>query len=876
MAMRKVLIFCLILLSTKAIGSHIVGGEFELLHLNDYRYKLNLLIYFDLNFGNPGARDDFATVRIFRKSDNAPMLDVTLPYTFAQQVSYFQPECSEGEIRTEKLTYTTNIELPPEIFNDPEGYYIAWERCCRNYTITNVFSDPPGEGTSAGQTFYLEFPPVVVNGEQFINSSPQLFPPLNDYACPNRPYWVDFAGVDVDGDSLVYSLVTPRNTFDVVAIPEGGPQPGPYPSVIYQEGFSPTNIMGGSPDLAISRTGFLTVTPTVSGLFVFAVKCEEYRDGKKIGELIRDFQMLVLGNCPVADKPLIEGVSQVDPGIFYKDYFDVTFPEGLTDEERCVQVRVSDVDSSKPEDDFKENIFLSVIPIGFDPGDADVKGVLPEIRNFTLTDGSIETLDLCFPECPPINGPYTLGVIAYDDACALPLTDTLRVTVDIEPPANDLAKFVTSDATQTLLEGDSYELAIQGGNNDGDSLDIRILTNNFDLSTVGMSFEQTQNTNGQYSTVFKWETGCDVYDFTERTEFLIKILMDDDDFCGFYEPDTLTLDLTVILPPNTDPVISTDLAQTSFIHRLNEPVNFNVFGLDTDNDELVLRAVGDGFDLGDYEINFPDASGFTQVSEEFNWTPSCDNVTFDSESMNRELRFWFILNDLDKCKFPNFDSLEVNITLIRPDNSPPQILVNNRNDRVRLENGKVDVLVGDYIDFEVLVRDLELNNINLFLADSSIVPEGLTFEAAEGSGSIDSELTWLVSCENLSEGNQPRNYTLYLASQDDQCFNELDGVRRIDITVTDVASDDSNFLPANVFTPNGDGVNDTYSLENLPLDNCTGEFRSFRVHNRWGTEVFVSIEREFVWTGDDLLPGVYFYVVEFTNKDYSGTISILQ
>ena len=134
----------------------------------------------------------------------------------------------------------------------------------------------------------------------------------------------------------------------------------------------------------------------------------------------------------------------------------------------------------------------------------------------------------------------------------------------------------------------------------------------------------------------------------------------------------------------------------------------------------------------------------------------------------------------------------------------------------------------------------------------------------------------MVSCENLSEGNQPRTYTLFLASEDDQCFNELDGMRRIDLTVSDVTSDDTNFLPANVFTPNGDGVNDTYSLENLPVDNCTGEFRSFRVHNRWGTEVYVSIERDFVWTGDNLLPGVYFYVVEYTNKDYSGTISILQ
>jgi gliding motility-associated-like protein len=152
----------------------------------------------------------------------------------------------------------------------------------------------------------------------------------------------------------------------------------------------------------------------------------------------------------------------------------------------------------------------------------------------------------------------------------------------------------------------------------------------------------------------------------------------------------------------------------------------------------------------------------------------------------------------------------------------------------------------------------------------------MQFEPVNGVADIRTDLQWLVGCENLAEGNQPKTYTLYLASQDDQCFNELNNVRQIDLIVSDVESTDEDFLPANVFTPNGDGVNDTYSLTNLPVDNCTGEFRSFRVHNRWGTEVYVSIEREFTWTGDGLLPGVYFYVVEFTNKEYSGTISILQ
>jgi hypothetical protein len=109
--MRRLVILILISLSLSASASHIVGGEFELLHIEDYRYRLNLILYFDLNNGNPGARDPNATVRIFRKSDNMPITDVILPYTSALEVSYFQPTCSKGEIRTDKLVYTALIDL---------------------------------------------------------------------------------------------------------------------------------------------------------------------------------------------------------------------------------------------------------------------------------------------------------------------------------------------------------------------------------------------------------------------------------------------------------------------------------------------------------------------------------------------------------------------------------------------------------------------------------------------------------------------------------------------------------------------------------------------------------------------------------------------
>ena len=38
-------------------------------------------------------------------------------------------------------------------------------------------------------------------------------------------------------------------------------------------------------------------------------------------------------------------------------------------------------------------------------------------------------------------GPFVVGIVAYDDACSLPLSDTLRITVNIDTPAQCASLF---------------------------------------------------------------------------------------------------------------------------------------------------------------------------------------------------------------------------------------------------------------------------------------------------------------------------------------------------------------------------------------------------------------------------------------------------
>jgi len=112
-------------------------------------------------------------------------------------------------------------------------------------------------------------------------------------------------------------------------------------------------------------------------------------------------------------------------------------------------------------------------------------------------------------------------------------------------------------------------------------------------------------------------------------------------------------------------------------------------------------------------------------------------------------------------------------------------------------------------------------------------------------------------------------------SVDNACYNSQADTVSLIVNLVDVETTGIEFIPANVFTPNKDGVNDTYSLPNLPVDDCTGQFESFRVFNRWGMEVYVTIERDFNWEAKGLHAGVYYYVVAYSNKEFSGTLSIL-
>ena len=81
---------------------------------------------------------------------------------------------------------------------------------------------------------------------------------------------------------------------------------------------------------------------------------------------------------------------------------------------------------------------------------------------------------------------------------------------------------------------------------------------------------------------------------------------------------------------------------------------------------------------------------------------------------------------------------------------------------------------------------------------------------------------------------------------------------------------DTNLMIPNVFTPNGDGVNEVFFIRNLPADN------SVFIANRWGKEVFSSRNYQNDWNGGSIEDGIYYYRIIVEGQAFSGWLEILR
>jgi gliding motility-associated-like protein len=83
------------------------------------------------------------------------------------------------------------------------------------------------------------------------------------------------------------------------------------------------------------------------------------------------------------------------------------------------------------------------------------------------------------------------------------------------------------------------------------------------------------------------------------------------------------------------------------------------------------------------------------------------------------------------------------------------------------------------------------------------------------------------------------------------------------------------FIP-NVFSPNGDGINDVYMVNYSGSQPFT-----LQIADRWGVKVYAGNNKTIGWSGkdtqgEDVSDGVYYYSVKIGDKEYTGPVTLVR
>ncbi len=297
MAYRYTLVTLLLILSGQIVyASHLAGGHFtyKYLGLNTNGrevYRITLTLIQDCKNGDPKVidNDNPAHFTFFRKSNNTYLSNHTV-YATRTGVPIplgVNPDCFDNlpEICLQEAIFSFDFELPKpnEANYDPNGYIVAYQRCCRNRILTNVI-----QPFKVGTTIFSNIPATGVQN----NSPMPPEPPL--VICLNAPQRISYRNSDPDGDSLSYQLCT-----SYVGASEDNSNPltasnPPYTALSYRSPFSYTQPVPSTVPVYLDPiTGMLEFEPDIAGVYTIVVCIDEYRNGVKIADHRQETQFYI-------------------------------------------------------------------------------------------------------------------------------------------------------------------------------------------------------------------------------------------------------------------------------------------------------------------------------------------------------------------------------------------------------------------------------------------------------------------------------------------------------------------------------------------------------------------------------------------------------
>ncbi|MFK7948868.1 MAG: T9SS type A sorting domain-containing protein [Saprospiraceae bacterium] len=278
--------FCISLLTIQETSaSHLMGGNITYNCVTNNSYDFTAQLYRDCNGITlpPTINVSISSVSC-GQNINITLNLVTGSPQIVTPICPTEPDaCNSAPgaiLGIQEYTYTSSSPtVLPSTCND---WVISYSSCCRNGAITT------GAGNSG---FYIST--NINNTNNICNNSPEFQSIPIFYACVGDTVSYNHGVSDADNDSLSFSLTPCLQNLNT--------------PVSYATGYSATTPLGVNYSSFDNTTGTWTFVPSMAQTGVICMLVEEYRNGVKIGEVMRDIQIGVT-SCS-NQSPVLSGIN---------------------------------------------------------------------------------------------------------------------------------------------------------------------------------------------------------------------------------------------------------------------------------------------------------------------------------------------------------------------------------------------------------------------------------------------------------------------------------------------------------------------------------------------------------------------------------------
>ncbi len=436
-------------------------------------------------------------------------------------------------------------------------------------------------------------------------------------------------------------------------------------------------------------------------------------------------------------------------------------------------------------------------------------------------------------------------------------TDTLE-TINVSPKVSTTYYVVVSDTCGVQPVSDTIKVTIPIA----DSLKLNVLSDTTLFCPAPVTLTALAS-GGVGAHTFSWTTilssdSVVTVNPTTTTTYIVTLK----DICGTKTTDAVTITLPVISPLGAN--ISNDTT-------LYCPA------------EITLFTQGTG--------------GYGNYHYEWNNASTTNSIVVSPTSTTQ-----YLVTVSDSCKL---DSVVKKVTVTMPNISPLSILLPNDTNLCKGESIWVSPIIsGGQEDYTILWNNLpyegdslqvfadSVTTITISVKDScgttvnqSVQVTALTFVASFVSTQISENhiqfdptitnggtvLEWNFGDSTTSTLQNP-DHTYLLQGTYNVSVIVQNSIGCLDTLYSTIDVFEKYNL-GNVFTPNGDGINDYFSIPNSGLDQF-----EIKIYNRWGKLMFETTDATKYWdgktkSGSNAPAGTYYYITTAVSpfKDYSGS-----